>query len=139
MSSFSREVVQECHAHAIMSNILKQVHLKPQGYESVRQDHDRDSDSFLTEHAEFQDSLLSICPKHVWPKASNLLGCPRPILIQPFHQRMVTELHEALTTAITDIVQRWWSDKEANFPGRMPLVPGEEQLLKVSEQNSFVS
>lgn len=41
------------------------------------------------------------------------------------------DLHEALVTAITDIVRRWWSDVDRRFPQRMPLKAEEEELLKV--------
>ncbi|KAJ6486947.1 hypothetical protein C8R45DRAFT_996565 [Mycena sanguinolenta] len=39
-------------------------------------------------------------------------------------------IHDALVLAITSIVERWWTDAEANFPQRMPLEPAEEALLQ---------
>ncbi|CEL00913.1 hypothetical protein ASPCAL00505 [Aspergillus calidoustus] len=40
------------------------------------------------------------------------------------------ELHNALVIAVTDIVERWWTDKEAQFPQRMRLEAEEEELLR---------
>jgi hypothetical protein len=37
-----------------------------------------------------------------------------------------------LTLAITDVVQRWWTDDTARFPQRMPLPKEEEKLLQAS-------
>ncbi|KZL80922.1 hypothetical protein CI238_06647 [Colletotrichum incanum] len=44
------------------------------------------------------------------------------------------DLHNALTIAVIDIVQRWWTDEDARFPERMPLEPKEEELLKWIER-----
>ncbi|KGO76100.1 hypothetical protein PITC_006430 [Penicillium italicum] len=41
----------------------------------------------------------------------------------------------ALRLAIEDIIQRWWTDEEAQFPQRMPLEPGEEDLLRWIHSN----
>jgi hypothetical protein len=43
------------------------------------------------------------------------------------------DLHEALTIAISDIVDRWWSDEDARLWEQMPLKKDEENLLKVSD------
>lgn len=54
-----------------------------------------------------------------------------PLLIS---DRFLVDLrlfHEALAIALSNIVQRWFTDKEAAFPTRMPLEPHEEDLLKV--------
>lgn len=40
--------------------------------------------------------------------------------------------HEALILALDNIVERWWKDKEAGFPVRMPLASEAEELLRVS-------
>jgi len=42
----------------------------------------------------------------------------------------VRGLHRALDKALVDVVQRWYSDKEANFSKRMPLEKHEEDLLE---------
>lgn len=78
-----------------------------------------------------ESCLLKLCRAETWHKGSYTHGCPRPILITKHHQRQLEELHEALTLAITDIVQRWWTDDTARFPQRMPLPTQEEELLQV--------
>lgn len=87
---------------------------------------------YALEHDTYEAILLRKCPANVWPGNSYTHGCPRPMLIDEEHQKQLIDLHSALITAITDIIQRWWSDKEANFPGHMPLEPDEEKLLQVS-------
>ncbi|KAI0517593.1 hypothetical protein F5B22DRAFT_110747 [Xylaria bambusicola] len=82
------------------------------------------------EHATYQDNLLSKCPAHLWSKASYRAASPRPILVTEHHQQRVEALSEALTTALTSIVKRWWSDEEARFFERMPLTRDEEELLR---------
>ncbi|KAF5252298.1 hypothetical protein FANTH_2598 [Fusarium anthophilum] len=86
--------------------------------------------SFSSEEARFQERLLKLCPANIWHKASYTAGCPRPVLVGRQHQQQLKDLHEALTAAITDVVQRWWSDRDARFPERMPLVAEEEELLR---------
>jgi len=48
----------------------------------------------------------------------------------------VNIFHEALIIALDDIVDRWWTDKEADFPSRMPLEPRVEKLLRWIAQGS---
>ncbi|KAG9501681.1 hypothetical protein J7337_007372 [Fusarium musae] len=85
---------------------------------------------FSREEARFQEKLLKLCPANHWHKASYTAGCPRPVLVGQHHQQQLKDLHEALTAAITDVVQRWWSDRDARFPERMPLEAKEEELLQ---------
>ena len=42
----------------------------------------------------------------------------------------VKEIHKLLDKALVDIVERWFTDKEADFPRRMPLEKHEEDLLR---------
>ncbi|KAI1035213.1 hypothetical protein LB504_005808 [Fusarium proliferatum] len=86
--------------------------------------------SFSNEEARFQEKLLKACPANLWHKGSYTAGCPRPVLVGRYHQQQLKNLHEALTAAITDVVQRWWSDRDARFPERMPLEAKEEELLQ---------
>jgi hypothetical protein len=88
--------------------------------------------AFAREEAQLQESVLKLCPANLWHNGSYASGCPRPVLVGEHHQQQMQDLHEALTAAITDIVQRWWSDTEARFPERMPLEAREEELLRVS-------
>ncbi|KAF5706281.1 multidrug transporter [Fusarium mundagurra] len=86
--------------------------------------------SFSSEEARFQERLLKLCPANLWPKASYTKGCPRPVLVGRHHQQQLNDLHEAFAAAITDVVQRWWNDRDARFPERMPLEVKEEELLQ---------
>ncbi|KHN94385.1 uncharacterized protein MAM_07701 [Metarhizium album ARSEF 1941] len=110
---------------------MQQIHvgLGCEGYVPVAHHH-ADKDIYTREHDALQASLVNSCPAHLWPKSSHKASCPRPILITKHHQTQLAELHEALTTAITDIVERWWTDGERRFPDRMPLSRNEEDLLR---------
>lgn len=92
---------------------------------------------FSTEESRFQERLLKLCPANLWHKGSYTAGCPRPVLVGRHHQQQLKNLHEALTAAITDVVQRWWSDRDAKFPERMPLEAKEEELLRVRQSIVF--
>jgi hypothetical protein len=67
-----------------------------------------------------------------WPAGSVDAGSPHPVLITQRHHEELSELHLALNLAIEDIIERWWTDEQAQFPQRMPLEPQEEELLRVS-------
>lgn len=112
--------------------LLQQVHigLGPNGYAPVTSAVTADGTACARQYGQLMDNLLRLCPGHVWPKDSYKANCPSPILVNQRHQGHLERLHEALTSAITDIVQRWWSDTEANFPQRMPLAKNEEELLR---------
>ncbi|KFG79746.1 hypothetical protein MANI_008773 [Metarhizium anisopliae] len=112
--------------------LLQQVHigLGPNGYAPVTSAVTADGTACARQYGQLMDNLLRLCPGHVWPKDSYKANCPSPILVNQRHQGHLERLHEALTSAITDIVQRWWSDTEANFPQRMPLAKDEEELLR---------
>ncbi|KAF4434839.1 multidrug transporter [Fusarium acutatum] len=94
--------------------------------------------AFSSEEARFQEKLLKLCPASLWHKASYTAGCPRPVLVGEHHQQQLKDLHEALTAAITDVVQRWWSDRDARFPERMPLEAKEEELLQWIEDQVII-
>ncbi|KAM5343713.1 hypothetical protein ACJ41O_012250 [Fusarium nematophilum] len=111
---------------------LAQIHLgaqPPHDYEPVPR-HNIDTSTYAREEAKLQDTLLSLCPANLWHNGSYSAGCPRPILVGKHHQEQMQQLHEALVIAITDIVQRWWTDPKARFPERMPLEREEEKILK---------
>ncbi|KAJ5813642.1 uncharacterized protein N7503_000392 [Penicillium pulvis] len=82
------------------------------------------------DHASLHSRLQQLCSAEFWPRNSHTSCCPRPILISPEHQKQVKNLHEGLVLAITDIVERWWTDDVARFPERMPLSESEEDLLR---------
>ncbi|OKL58148.1 hypothetical protein UA08_06450 [Talaromyces atroroseus] len=49
-------------------------------------------------------------------------------------------LHRLLDRALVDIVQRWFADKQSDFPSRMPLEKHEEDLLQwISTQEQLSS
>ncbi|KAK7413980.1 hypothetical protein QQX98_007163 [Neonectria punicea] len=110
---------------------MEQIHLglNRHGYESVLH-HETKSTIYAEEHDKIQATLLAKCPSHLWHNDSYKAACPRPILIGNCHQQQLEDLHEALTAAISDIVQRWWTDRDARFPARMPLEKEEEKLLQ---------
>ncbi|TGJ80957.1 hypothetical protein E0Z10_g7803 [Xylaria hypoxylon] len=99
-------------------------------------DFESDANSLATkvalakEHELLRANLISKCPARLWSKGSYRAVCPRPILVAKYHQQRVIELSEALTIAVNDIVERWWSDPQARFFERMPLKQEEEDLLK---------
>ncbi|KAJ5608759.1 hypothetical protein N7528_009326 [Penicillium herquei] len=70
-----------------------------------------------------------------WPAGSLDASCPHPVLITERHHEELSELHCALNLAIENIIERWWSDEKAQFPQRMPLEPGEEDLLRWIDSN----
>lgn len=41
------------------------------------------------------------------------------------------QIQSAVGKAVTNIIERWFSDKEADFPSRMPIEKHEEDVLKV--------
>lgn len=89
--------------------------------------------AYSKEETEYQNQLLVSCPAGTWPCGSHRAACPRPVLVNQDHQRMLQEMTESLTAAITSIVERWWTDHDAGFPQRMPLEKEEEDILKVRE------
>ncbi|KAJ5100508.1 hypothetical protein N7456_006560 [Penicillium angulare] len=55
---------------------------------------------------------------------------PHPVNLATDILQELRQLHEALDVAVTNIVDRWWTDKEADLPSRMPLEPQEVELLQ---------
>lgn len=111
---------------------LQQVYIGigPNNYEPLESYHASFS-IYEQEHKALQTRLLQLCPFHLCLKGSLENSCPRPVLVSKQHQEQLARLHEALTIAIVDIVDRWWSDREARFPERMPSEKEEEGLLRV--------
>ncbi|KAM0814382.1 hypothetical protein AB5N19_00172 [Seiridium cardinale] len=109
---------------------LTQIHLTADGH-GYRLVTGSDKTSVCAlEEAEQRNVLLQSCPPEIWPQDSYATGCPRPVLVSKHHQQQLQDLYESLTVAITDIVQRWWTDHDALFPKRMPLDKGEEEILR---------
>ena len=80
-----------------------------------------------------QSSLLS--SSQTWPDDTYRQGCPYPMLVPQSHLDSLEVFHALLTAAIVNIVERWWNDKEARFPERMPLERHEEDILRVSSRH----
>jgi hypothetical protein len=57
--------------------------------------------------------------------------CPHPVLVPNTFMANLKEFHVALSASLTNIVQRWVIDEEADLPSRMPLEPHEEEILRV--------
>lgn len=93
--------------------------------------YDADKATYAQEHRAAKSGLLDLCPAKMWHNSSYSTFCPRPILITQQHQQTLKDLHSGLVLALTDIVERWWTDAEARFPERMPLESKEEALLQV--------
>ena len=55
---------------------------------------------------------------------------PFNIAITPDFSSQVRSLHRLVDKALIDVIERWYSDKEANFPSRMPLETHEDELLR---------
>lgn len=83
--------------------------------------------------ATYHQELEKCSPQETWAGDLHLRSAPYPILGNVAHQHQAAELSEALVLAITNVVQRWWSDVDARFPERMPVDPMEERLLQVSK------
>lgn len=56
---------------------------------------------------------------------------PYPILMPRSFREDVENFQHLLFIALSNILDRWWDDSDANFPRRMPLEPHEESVLKV--------
>ena len=55
---------------------------------------------------------------------------PFSVAITPRFSAHVRNLHKLLDKALVDVVSRWYTDKEANLPSRMPLEKHEDDLLR---------
>ncbi|EGR52468.1 uncharacterized protein TRIREDRAFT_54768 [Trichoderma reesei QM6a] len=107
----------------------------PNGYENVSTAK-ADEACYKHEHESIKATLTRLCKPRLWPKGSYSTYCPRPILVHEKHKERLQELNDALVASITDIVDRWWVDTAADFPGRMPLGEMEQELLKYVELQS---
>jgi hypothetical protein len=113
-------------------NRLQQIHVSRHrgGYEPVAS-YKTEKATDREDHEDLQLSLLQLSPAGTWRDKLYTASCPRPMLVTAQHQQQWMELHEAMVLAITDIIERWWTDPVARFPERMPLEPKEEELLRV--------
>lgn len=113
---------------------MQQVHLGrgALGHLAINPTHDTPKAVYAGEHAAQESILLKRCPGDIWPGGTSYTyGCPRPILMYKHHHKQLILFHESITVAIVDIVRRWFTDRNARFPERMPLLEEEEKLLQV--------
>lgn len=68
--------------------------------------------------------------QHVLPYTRRYV-CAHPVLVPNQFLASLKEFHVALSTALTNIVERWVVDEEADFPSRMPLEKHEEDIIRV--------
>lgn len=113
---------QICHFHSICI---------PQTSEDLDHPADVESQQRLNLVDQYHSELLKISPRETWSGDAHLKSVPYPILGTEIHQQQLSTLSDALVLAITDIVERWWTDPAAHFPERMPIEPVEEELLIV--------
>ncbi|KAK4124711.1 hypothetical protein N657DRAFT_615634 [Parathielavia appendiculata] len=91
---------------------------------------DAGQDTRIMETKCFREALLrNTAPYGQVPKNAVRLN-PHPAVIPKKFLENLNLFHEALTIALVDIINRWWTDKEADFPNRMPLEPRVESLLR---------
>ncbi|KAJ9301140.1 hypothetical protein DTO271G3_1275 [Paecilomyces variotii] len=112
---------QICHFHSICI---------PQTSEDLDHPADVESQERLNLVDQYHSELLKISPRETWSGDAHLKSVPYPILGTEIHQQQLSTLSDALVLAITDIVERWWTDSAACFPERMPIEPVEEELLR---------
>ncbi|KAI9150352.1 hypothetical protein HJFPF1_10116 [Paramyrothecium foliicola] len=70
---------------------------------------------FAQQHKKLEAASLDSCPAHLWHHGCYGASCPRPILIDKYHQQQLEDLHEFLAVSINGIVDRWWVDKMRIF------------------------
>ena len=63
------------------------------------------------------------------PIPLHLRMSPFNICITRHFARTLESVHRLLDRALVDIVERWFTDTEANFPSRMPLESHEEEVI----------
>lgn len=96
-----------------------------------------DGEGREADHNELQENLHALSP--VWPHAFDIKACPHPLIVPQSQLFRLEKLHRLLSSAITNIIERWFSDGEARFPDRMPLEPLEEDTLKVGLDDDLLS
>ncbi|WEW61322.1 hypothetical protein PRK78_006812 [Emydomyces testavorans] len=115
---------------------LQQICFSKSDSQTVLHPFHADSSTRAEENLRLESHLLRLYPRESWPKECYRAACPHPILLHPQHHQSLQALHEALTLAVTNIVERWWTDTAARFPERMPLEPHEEDLLRWMENEA---
>lgn len=113
-----------------ISRHLQQICLPQQTKEYLLLSADTDTSTHEENRQRYVSTLKSWSSS--WPNGSLDSASPHPVLVMKQHLDQLSQLHEALSLAIEDIIERWWTDDGARFPERMPLEAEEEDLLRVS-------
>ena len=90
------------------------------------------------ERKTYQASLESSAQTERSSLVSSYSFSPHPLLLSQQQLLQLKQFNEALSIAITNIVERWWTDKQAGLPLRMPLGPREDSLLQVQYSVVFL-
>ncbi|KAL3480804.1 hypothetical protein BJX99DRAFT_254137 [Aspergillus californicus] len=61
---------------------------------------------------------------------------PHPVLTDKSFLVRMRHTHDALVKAVVNIVHRWWTDTDANFPARLPLEKHVEEVLQWIDEQS---
>jgi hypothetical protein len=84
----------------------------------------------IRESEALQERLAdSVSPYGSFPGVAKRLN-PHPALLPWQFMKNLETFNEALAIALNNIIERWWTDKEADLPSRMPLGPHVEELLQ---------
>ncbi|KAK4139905.1 aerobactin siderophore [Dichotomopilus funicola] len=91
---------------------------------------DAGQDTRVMEDKCIQEALVrNTAPYGQVPRAAVQLN-PHPAVIPMKFLEDLNLFQQALAVALVDLVDRWWTDEEADFPSRMPLEPRAESLLR---------
>ncbi|KAJ6148922.1 hypothetical protein N7471_000121 [Penicillium samsonianum] len=84
----------------------------------------------IRENKVLQERLADyVRPYGALPAAAKRLN-PHPALLPWQFVKELETFNEALAIALNNIIERWWTDKEADLPSRMPLEAHVEELLQ---------
>ena len=84
----------------------------------------------IRESEALQERLAdSVRPYGALPWVTKRLN-PHPALLPWQFVKDLETFNEAFAIALNNIIERWWTDKEADLPSRMPLEPHVEELLQ---------
>ncbi|PON23690.1 hypothetical protein TGAM01_v207337 [Trichoderma gamsii] len=103
--------------------------------ESIRQGHPVRTSELTTSHEQRKADYEYV---QTGPPMLTFLGISRPkttyhVYIHPTLIARFDQIQSAIGKATTNIIERWFSDKKADFPSRMPIEKHEEDVLRMSQ------
>ncbi|KAE8148627.1 hypothetical protein BDV25DRAFT_131052 [Aspergillus avenaceus] len=125
----SSVAVAPLHRQICLSTSCKTGHGQPAPMKATEA-HDCDHDTVMIQE------ILQSSPHPICGRQEETL-CTHPILTDDGFVSRLTAFHVALVKATVNVVDRWWQDTTAHFPGRMPLEPPVENVLQVPFENSL--